>query len=164
MKEVGTRKNRKIDITQLLLSKNLVETIEIESPIDYEIKFQSIDLPKEKTFLDKEIKLKFIKHDLKSDIFIRAVLNSKLSLRLKISINAPLNIENCESKLNMKALILEPESEITFVPGLEIDEMNVSVDHKSTIGKPDYEWVNYMMSRGLSMKSVYSIIASSFLN
>jgi Fe-S cluster assembly scaffold protein SufB len=159
---VDTKKRKKVNITEQISSSSSVVKTMIDKSVDYLIAFRSSEL--DITTVDKELILQFNNSDLKSDIFIRIVIDSKVRIKLKVIINAPQGVENCESKLDMKALVLNDDSEITFVPSLEIDEMNVSVDHKSTLGRPDPEWVSYMQSRGLSIEQVTQLISASFMN
>ncbi|MCA9374991.1 SufD family Fe-S cluster assembly protein [Candidatus Dojkabacteria bacterium] len=111
-----------------------------------------------------EINLKFLfTEGASADFRIRLLLKYPRHLILKFVVEAEYGSRGTSSQLDMKALVLNNHSSVTFVPSLEINEKNVSIDHKSTIGMPDKELMKYLQSRGLSKNTSLEIIEQAFL-
>lgn len=102
--------------------------------------------------------------EIKANISLRLVLRNNAQLILHIVVIAHAGAKGAESELDMNALLMHPDASITFVPSLEIDEMDVSVDHKSTIGIPEKSWMQYMASRGVDKEMALDLLSISFLN
>ncbi|GAB4161988.1 MAG: hypothetical protein Fur003_5230 [Candidatus Dojkabacteria bacterium] len=154
MKEKGIKK-LKIQLN------NETEEISLNKSEDFLL---LLDCTKEVIELQKELRFTFTKPDISSDLKIRVVISTPSQITLKLIVHAPVGAKNSASTLDMKALVLNSKARIEFVPSLEIDEKEVSLDHKSTIGVPDQEVLNYMMSRGLSYQASLDQLVSSFIN
>jgi hypothetical protein len=135
--------------------------IEVTDSQDYLIRYNFTNKPTKP--VKKVLKFKFTESDIRSDIKARLVVSSNIDLQLEIFVIAPEGVSNIESNLDMKALVLHPDSNITFVPILEIDEKDVSVDHKSTIGRPNDKVLRYMRSRGYTVEKINEVLAESYL-
>lgn len=142
-----------------MFKEGLEEIIEVSETQNYFVKAEI----KAEGYLEKTLVLKFIKSDIEANIDLKVVINAHSKTKLMVKVVTPRGIKNISSQLLMRALVINPESSIEFVPVLEIGEMDVSVDHKSTIGSPDREWLWYMESRGINIEQGAKIIAESFL-
>lgn len=159
MKEKVTRKQQQIDFERLIRDKEI--RLEVSRSIDYILR-EKLEIEGEKPEL-LTIKLLFTKPDIESDIKIRLVVKGNTKIDLRIYVITPNGVKNVKSKLDMRALLVSETVSIQFVPILEIDEKDVSVDHKSAIGRPDHEIVQYMKSRGIADKEVIEIISAAYL-
>ncbi|WKZ31097.1 MAG: SufD family Fe-S cluster assembly protein [Candidatus Dojkabacteria bacterium] len=159
MKEKDTKKQQQIDFDKLLQEKSI--EIEVKESTDFLI-MQKLDLNNEQPEL-LQLRFLFAKQNVSSDIFIRLVLVGMTKIDLRVVIFAPNAISGISSKLDMRALMLSEDSSIQFVPTLEIDEKEVSVDHKSAIGRPDRAMLQYMLSRGVNEKAAIGLIADAYL-
>lgn len=156
MKEKDTKKRKRISVD--------LEKIETLHVIDRsEDLFILLDSSKLSGNIDREITIQFAKEDIHSDVQIRVVCEMKQRITLKVVIKAVHGIRNVSSSIDMRALILTPDATITFVPSLEIDEMDVSVDHRSTIGSLPDEWLLYLASRGFSKQGSEIFMKEVFL-
>lgn len=155
MKEKDTKKKKRIDID---LIKSDITDYQVGESGDY---YLSLKL-EEKKDIDQTITFTFTMADIKADLHIRAALFADAKVKLMVIIKTPAGVKNVSSVLDMRALLLSEFASIEFVPSLEIDEMNVSVDHKSTIGVPDQKELEYLQSRGMSKKKAIDMIADSF--
>lgn len=137
--------------------------IEVERSLDYTLR-GTISSGTTEEPLQLTIIFKFTKEEIDSDILIRLVVDGRSNVELSVVISAQFGIDNISSKLDMRALILSPTCSLKFVPILEIDEKDVSVDHKSTIGRPDPSIVTYLQTRGLSATDCTQLLASAYLD
>lgn len=141
------------------------QIIEVVDECDYYINLKLSDLEANGIELDETVRVEFHfkSKDIRSDIFVGVILDSPGSINLEILVKAENGMSGVESNLSMRSLILDPNSFITFVPMLEIDEMDVSIDHKSSIGAPDPEYLWYLQSRGLSYTTSVNLLIDAFL-
>lgn len=95
-----------------------------------------------------------------SDIKIRVVQNNAHS-EIKEQINAVLNSKNNVATESLKGLVCG--GEITVVPNMEINTNNIVANHFVTISSYDKDEINYMMSKGISLKSSQELIKSGYL-
>lgn len=159
MKEKVTRKQQQIDFERLIRDKEI--RLEVSRSIDYILR-EKLEIEGEKPEL-LTIKFLFTKPDIESDIKIRLVVKGNTKIDLRIYVITPNGVKDVKSKLDMRALLVSETVSIQFVPILEIDEKDVSVDHKSAIGRPDQEVVQYMKSRGIADKEVIETISAAYL-
>lgn len=156
-KAIKKSKTKEIDISSL---ESTVHNIEVNEAGDYFIKY----IVDSERLEDHEISFVFKRSDVEANIFIRALLKARCKVKLAVKVITPNGIKGVSSELDMRALVLHDESSIEFVPILEIDEMDVSVDHHSTVGAPDPEIIWYMNSRGLDSDVSKELLAQSFLS
>lgn len=145
---------------KILLNNKKEEVIEVNKSESLILKLDY----KEKNDLDKTIYLDFVKTQISADIKLRLVQRSNAKIKLMIIIRAEKGIEGISSVLDMKALQLSKHARLEFVPSLEIDERDVSVDHRSTLGIPDENQLNYLQSRGATRDEAIELLAQSFFN
>lgn len=158
MKEKDTKKQQKISFDNLIEQEEKI--IYVTESIDYILRDKLVGNG-EMQFVT--LKFIFNGNNLVSNINIRLVLEGKGRYLFKIFVVTPQGVDNIESKLDMRALVLNPGISIEFVPILEIDEKDVSVDHKSAVGRPDEQILQYLRSRGLDEPSAISMISDAYL-
>lgn len=154
-KVIKKQKPNKIDISTC--GDN--EVYELDSSTDYQI----IGLLDGATF-EKKLRFRYTKNDLKSLIEIRLVIKGGCNIKIDAVVEMPAGIQNSESELKMNCLILDKNNRISFTPSLEINSLNSSADHHSTIGTPDVKQLQYLLSRGISYDEALGLIADSYLN
>jgi hypothetical protein len=142
-----------------------ISKIEVVEECDFSINIRASELTEiigstEEPF---RIEFHFKQIDISSDIYVGVILDAPINFNLEILVKAEYGISGVESKLSMRSLVLDPLSSITFVPMLEIDDMDVSVDHKSSIGAPDPDYIWYLQSRGLNYDKAVSLLIDAFL-
>lgn len=106
--------------------------------------------------------LEMAENSIQADINIRCAIYSKSKVKLMVIVRTPSGIKNIKSSLDMQALLLHKYASIEFVPSLEIEDKDVSIDHKSTIGVPDASHLEYLQSRGFMKDEAIDLIANSF--
>lgn len=99
----------------------------------------------------------------KSKFFLRSVVDNNAKFYSKCTINVDIDIKLIEANVKCDGLILSDNSEITFIPELDINSDNVKCNHGATIGYIDENILFYMMSRGLSKIECINSISKSFL-
>lgn len=156
MKEKVIRKKvNRLSLNELI---SIANPIEVSSDSDFVIS-GSVDLS-----LPGEIDLKFhLSKGVSANFIILLLLEDARHLTLRLTVIAQRGTSGTTSQLEMKALVLNPGASITFVPALEINEKNVSIDHKSTIGVPDINIIKYMQSRGISRRECIKMLKAAFL-
>lgn len=160
MKEKVTKKQQQIDFQKLIRDKDI--KLEVSRSIDYVLR-EKLEIEGEKPEL-LTIKFLFTKPNIESDIKIRLVVKGNTKIDLRIYVITPNGVKNVKSKLDMRALLVSEAVSIQFVPILEIDEKDVSVDHKSAIGRPDQDVMQYIRSRGIDEKGAVGIISAAYLD
>lgn len=156
MKEKDIKKlSKKLD----LLKIDLEHDINIGSSHDVLI-YGDISTEQKDDILSR-INIRFSETSSTSDVTVRIVNRSNVIVELFVCVITASGIKNITSTLDMRGLILG-RGQINFTPALEIDEMDVSLDHRSTIGTYDLSQVEYLRSRGLSKEQSLDIIAKGF--
>ena len=150
-------KPKKIELKKLAASET--REYSIDSSEEYEMR-ELINEPGE---MKRVIRMNLNKPEVANSIKIRLVVKSETYVTLRIEIFAPRNIENVKSILDMRALLLSENAGVTFEPVLEIDEKNVDIQHKASIGAPDETWINYLNSKGIAIDKAMELLAEGFL-
>ena len=119
-------------------------------------------------FLDSEsyvksVRIVFQEPNISSDVNIRFIVDSPAQIELHIVVVALKGAINASSVLDMKAMLLDDQASVKFVPSLEIDEKDVSVDHKSSIGAPDIEILSYLKSKGVDQEDLKTLLKDAYL-
>lgn len=112
---------------------------------------------------NREVNFNFTQDNTKADIFIRLVVDKPLNVDIRLNIIVPPDVKGVKSKLDMRGLLVDQRGSIRFVPMLEINEKEVSVDHKSTVGSPLKAWIDYLQSRGLTLDQANLLLKDAFL-
>ena len=152
------RKKEIIDIS------SINDTLQVTINENFDHLFLLKQLHRSTRNIKKEIRITFTKPNISSNINVRMVLDRPIEVQIEIVIIAKEGIAGVESKLDMRALLIDKNASIQFTPSLEIDEMDVSIDHKSSIGSPSKEWLEYLSSRGLNFNDSIKLLKKAFIN
>lgn len=68
-----------------------------------------------------------------------------------------------QSKVQCDALLLDPESQTSTYPYMEVHEDHVWIEHEATVSKISEDQLFYLMSRGLSEARASAMIVNGFL-
>ena len=71
--------------------------------------------------------------------------------------------DNCKSRVQCDALILDKKSLSNTYPSMKIDNPNTEVSHEATVSKINDEQIFYLQSRGLSEEQALKMIISGFI-
>ncbi|MBI2662583.1 Fe-S cluster assembly protein SufB [Candidatus Woesearchaeota archaeon] len=71
--------------------------------------------------------------------------------------------DNCKSRVQCDALILDKNSLSNTYPSMKIDNSNTEVSHEATVSKINDEQIFYLQSRGLSEEQALKMIISGFI-
>jgi len=77
-------------------------------------------------------------------------------------ISVPKHINNCESHMINKNLLLDKTSQAFAKPELDIKNSDVICTHSSTTGTLDEEQIFYIQSRGLSYQESVNMLVEAF--
>jgi Fe-S cluster assembly scaffold protein SufB len=99
----------------------------------------------------------------KSRVRIRAIAREGVNLVVEGIIKVNKKLEEIESNLEMRGLILDDGGRIEFKPNLEIESNKVKVSHAAVVSEIDEEQVFYLMNRGLSRDEAEKLIIKGFL-
>lgn len=114
--------------------------------------------------ISKKIKFVVTESGLNQKISFKAVVESDNFLDISITLSATSeNIKDVKVSLDAIVLNIGKNNHIKVHPNLEIPQKNITFEHKLSIGSPNKIWINYLMSRGLSLKESLALILKSFL-
>ena len=68
-----------------------------------------------------------------------------------------------QSKVQCDALLLDPESQTSTYPYMDVHEDHVWIEHEATVSKISEDQLFYLMSRGLSEERAAAMIVNGFL-
>ena len=68
-----------------------------------------------------------------------------------------------QSHVRCDALLLDPESQTSTYPYMDVQEDDVKIEHEATVSKISEDQLFYLMSRGLSEERAAAMIVSGFL-
>jgi len=71
--------------------------------------------------------------------------------------------ENAQSKVQCDALLLDPQSQTSTYPYMDVHEDRVWIEHEATVSKISEDQLFYLMSRGLSEERAAAMIVNGFL-
>jgi len=100
-------------------------------------------------------------HNSKCDQDFRFVNKNSIS-SFKGLISVPKHINNCESHMTNKNLLLDNTSQAFAKPELDIKNSNVICTHSSTTGTLDDDQIFYIQSRGLSYEESVDMLIEAF--
>ena len=100
-------------------------------------------------------------HNSKCDQDFRFVNKNSIS-SFKGLISVPKHINNCESHMTNKNLLLDNTSQAFAKPELDIKNSNVICTHSSTTGTLDEDQIFYIQSRGLSYEESVNMLIEAF--
>lgn len=156
-----------------LKTKNLgdqVRTFEVVADTLY--KFYE-DLDKVDSLTGLNLKFNYKKSATKTKIDIRYVFrdfstekdqNESQKLTIKVVLRAPKKITDTVAILEIRVINLSSSANILIEPILEIEEKNVEIDHKVTIGGVDPGQIQYLRSRGIDESEAKDLIIKGFLD
>jgi len=72
-------------------------------------------------------------------------------------------IQNADSFISSKSLLLSNQARTNLIPSLEIESGNVQAAHQAAVSKIDEEQLYYLTSRGLSEEESKKILVESFI-
>jgi Fe-S cluster assembly scaffold protein SufB len=113
--------------------------------------------------LIKEIHFVINASNIECKVTIKIVASHQSDITIKSIIEAPKGIKKAHVDLEMKAIVLDENTKVTFFPILMINEKEVQVNHKVSIGYPDKIQTLYMMSRGITKDLSIKLLCNSFL-
>ncbi|MBD3329858.1 hypothetical protein GF357_05185 [Candidatus Dojkabacteria bacterium] len=164
---------KEIDLKKMQ-SKSVINEIEVDKDSVY--KFTQ-DISSLETAENLNLKFNFTVPDTKSLIDIRYVVRnftikpekrdktrSELKLTVKVVMKAPKSILGTQSNLMIRVINLSSKANILIEPVLEIEEKNIDMDHKVTIGGIDHRQIHYFESRGIPRSTAKKLIVNGFLN
>jgi Fe-S cluster assembly protein SufB len=73
------------------------------------------------------------------------------------------NAQDCRSRVNCDALLLDDRSRSDTYPTIEVDAERVSVEHEASVSKISEEQLFYLMSRGLPQAEAAKMIVTGFI-
>ncbi len=68
-----------------------------------------------------------------------------------------------QAKVRCDALLLDPESQTSTYPYMDVQEDDVKIEHEATVSKISQDQLFYLMSRGLTEERAAAMIVSGFL-
>jgi len=68
-----------------------------------------------------------------------------------------------QAKVRCDALLLDPESQTSTYPYMDVQEDDVKIEHEATVSKISEDQLFYLMSRGLTEERAAAMIVSGFL-
>jgi Fe-S cluster assembly protein SufB len=68
-----------------------------------------------------------------------------------------------QSRVQCDALLLDPESQTSTYPYMDVHEDHVWIEHEATVSKISQDQLFYLMSRGLSEERASAMIVNGFL-
>lgn len=93
------------------------------------------------------------------------ISNRSISFGGKVKARGHLKAEtdDCKGHIDCKGLLLNEEGEISALPEIESNHMNVELSHEAAIGKIKSEEIEYLQSRGVDKKDAESMIVRGFM-
>lgn len=142
-----------LDLTQ--------KNIEIE--IDEDCEIIGVFVGTSNMIIDTTINLIHSKPHILSRTDIRALLfdNSKFNILCNLIINKGAKETDAYFKIN--ALKMSSESTAIITPSLEIMEDDVKGGHGATVGQINADQLNYLLTRGLDIKTAQQLIVFGFV-
>lgn len=99
-----------------------------------------------------------------AETLLKVVVDEKASAIVSGTIIVAKNAQQTNSFLTEKMLMLSDSSKALAIPNLEIEANDVRCSHAATVGQIPPEYLFYLQSRGLSIKSAKNLVAQGFLN
>ena len=148
-----------MEIYELLLSKKL-EAIEVNKDTLFKAIIQTRLFGK----LSNKIKFIYKKKDIKSEIRIKIVVNSKDPVDYAPTIVIMKGARGVKSVLKIEVLNLAKNPHVLISPNMEILDNDIEASHSLTIRQLDQNEIKYLMSRGLTLKQTEKLLIQAFIN
>lgn len=144
---------KKLELKNGLHTINIVEDCEIEAKFD----------GKKDDFLKAQIIFVHDKPNLKSRIYIKALVRDNAHFDIEAVLKIPTGAVGTDTYLKIDCLVLSDSAYTRAIPSLEINESDVKGGHGATIGYIDPEMIYYLASHGLSREQAEDLIVEAFL-
>lgn len=97
-------------------------------------------------------------------VMVRGIVKNGARVQVEGMIKIEKNANGVDDFLEMKLLLLDPQSQAVAEPKLEIESNEVKASHAATVGKIDEEEIFYLTSRGIPRVQAENLIIVGFLD